>query len=117
MSRQAIPLRELEAIFQRIVTPGREYEHVDRLEDAQGVMFLCPKCFEANGGSVGTHWVLCWFLDRGVSPDEDPKPGRWGALGTGIDDLELKAGSSSVLLLGGCNWHGFVRGGKATLTC
>lgn len=100
----------------RIIEPGKLYRHdVDALSDAQGVLFLCPKCFVANGGPVGTHSVLCWFLGRGVLDTEEPKPGRWNALGTGLSDLTLQAGSSSILLTGeGCKWHGFIRGGEVT---
>lgn len=108
-------LTDLDASFRRIIVPGRSHEHVDNIEDAQGVMFLCPKCFTTNKGAIGTHMVICWFLDRGVSDDERPGPGRWGALGTGLADLTLKAGSSSILLKGGCNWHGFIRNGDATV--
>lgn len=108
-------LTNLDASFRRIIVPGRSHELVDSIEDAQGVSFLCPKCFTTNKGPIGTHTVICWFLDRGVSADEFPKPGRWGAFGTGLDDLTLKAGSSSILLKGGCNWHGFIRNGDATV--
>ena len=108
-------LTDLEATFLRIVIPNRETIAVDTIEDAQGVMFLCPKCFKTNNGPIGTHSVICWFLDRGVSDDENPKPGRWGAFGTGLHDLTLRAGSSSILLQGGCNWHGFIRDGEATV--
>ena len=112
--RETIKLSELEAHFERIVEPGKRYEEVDKLEDAQGVMFLCPKCFETNNGRVGTHSVLCWFKGRGVSDDEDPKPGRWAFAGNSIDDLTLVP---SINLPGekGCQWHGFIRNGVAIL--
>lgn len=82
---------------------------VDRIEEADGVYFLCPKCYEENGGRVGTHRVLCWSPK--IGQDHDPKPGRWNLVGTSIDDLSLVAGSSSVLLQGGCNAHFFVQNG------
>lgn len=113
MSGPSIGLRELTAEFRRIVVPGRTIEQVKRLADAQGVWFLCPKCWRANGGPVGTHGVLCWFQGRGVPAGEAPGPGRWNARGTSLDDLTLEAGSSSILLRGGCAWHGFVRDGRA----
>lgn len=85
------------------------------IDRAQGVMFLCPVCFKANGGSVGTHRVLCWSRSAGVPDDAVPGPGRWLIQGTGYNDLTLaaEAGSSrSVLLTGpGCGWHGFVTNG------
>lgn len=89
------------------------------LEEAQGIMFLCPKCFDANKGSVGTHSVICWFAGR-ISDDMDPRPGRWTPQGTSIDDLTFVPGtpprSVSVLLTGGCGWHGFIRNGEASLS-
>jgi hypothetical protein len=89
---------------------------VDTLTEADGVLFLCPKCFAANGGPVGTHGVLCWFEGK-VPDDVDSKPGRWNPVGTGLGDLSFVPGkrSHSVLLLGdGCSWHGFVTNGDAT---
>jgi len=83
---------------------------VDVIGQADGVIFLCPKCFHDNGGPVGTHSVICW--SPAVSQDHVPRPGRWNLVGTAIDDLTLVAGSSSVQLQGGCGAHFFVRGGR-----
>jgi hypothetical protein len=78
--------------------------------DADGVFFLCPKCFLANHGDVGTHSVMCWRPR--VPADVAPKPGRWEFQGTGLHDLTLVAGSSSILLTGpGCGAHFFIRNG------
>lgn len=113
----AVTLTELEAHFLKINEPGREYQQVDTLAEAQGVQFLCPLCFSRNTNedkSVGVHSVLCWDATRGVLPEETPKPGRWQMLGTSIADLTLRAGSSSVLLLtgeDGCKAHFFVENG------
>jgi hypothetical protein len=111
-------LRELEATFLKVLPPDEEgrrlfqYEGVT-MEAADGVMFLCPKCFAANGGKAGTHEIICWFAGR-VGDDLDPSPGRWNPSGTGIDDLTFVGpGAVSVLLLGGCRWHGFVTNGSA----
>lgn len=89
---------------------------VDNLADAQGVQFLCPKCFRENGGSVGTHAIICWSRSRGTPEDAVPGPGRWTLEGTGLHDLTLNGdpGSRSVLLTGGCAWHGFVTNGEVT---
>lgn len=101
--------------------PGDQYvvfPYVDTLEQAQGVDFLCPLCFVANGGPVGTHHVLCWSRSRGVPDDGKPGPGRWLMVGTGYHDLTLEAEpgqSRSVLLTGsGCGWHGFITNGEVT---
>lgn len=109
-----VQLSNLEARFLKYVPrDGHVYmENVDSIAEADGVIFLCPKCFVENKGSRGTHSVLCWSPK--VPPDVDPKPGRWNLVGTGLHDLSLVAGSSSVLLTAGCKWHGFVRNGDAT---
>ena len=109
-------LSELKAQFLLITEPGRGFKHVDDVSIAQGIMFLCPKCFVTNKGPVGTHSVLCWFAGRGVSDQETPGPGRWHPVGTGYDDLSLVAGSSSVRLVGGCNAHFHVTGGSIHMT-
>lgn len=94
-------LSVLEAIFLKI-TDKNTYQTGVPIAEAQGISFLCPKCFnDPPVGSVGTHSVMCWFRDRGVPDDLDPKPGRWNPSGTGI-------------LLGGCDWHGFIKNGDAS---
>lgn len=106
-------LVELEATFLQIKEPGRLYQEVNNITDAHGIQFLCPVCFVKNGGSVGTHSVICWD-PRGVSPDETPGPGRWEMVGTCLDDLTLRAGSSSIKLNtgpDGCEAHFYVENG------
>lgn len=102
---------------------GDPYEHVvmpvvESIDQAMGVSFLCPLCFEANGGSRGTHAVICWSRSRGAPEEATPGPGRWKMEGTGFADLTLNAdppsSARSVQLLGGCNWHGFVTAGVVT---
>jgi len=77
-------LRELDAKFlQREVREGRTY-HLTQditLENAHGLQFLCPKCFEENKGPVGTHSVICWFEDK-VPEDAYPGPGMQPGLET-----------------------------------
>lgn len=106
-------LRELEAKFLHNVEPNGACDMRDDMVGAAGVMFLCPKCFAANGGNVGTHSVICWFVGK-VPDDLNPKPGRWHPSGTGLDDLTFVGpGAASVLLTSGCGWHGFVANGSA----
>jgi hypothetical protein len=96
------------------VTGPREHYLYTSLAEAEGVMFLCPLCFAANGGSQGTHSVICWFVGK-VPDDRTPKPGRWVPAGTSIEDLTFVGpDAASVLLIGGCNWHGFVKNGDAS---
>jgi hypothetical protein len=92
-----------------------EIRHVATLKQANGVMFLCPKCFRKNRGAAGTHGVICWNAQ--VPPAVEPGPGRWDMSGNGIDSLTLKGAggrSDSVLLTSGCKWHGYVRDGDVT---
>ena len=101
--------------FEDRTGPTEYLVDIDALAEADGVWFLCPKCFAANGGPVGTHAVICWFVGR-VPDDVDPKPGRWTPTGTGLSDLTFvpSAGRShSVLLTAGCAWHGFLVKGEA----
>lgn len=58
--------------------------------------------------------MVCWFEGK-VPDDAEPKPGRWNPTGTGYGDLSFVPGkkSNSVLLLGGCAWHGFITNGEA----
>lgn len=114
-------LTDLRARFIRYErTPEGQVTHrkVDSIEDAQGVMFLCPKCWRDNNGPVGTHMVICWDGARGVPEDAFPHPGRWKLVGTCIDDLTLEAHppkTRSVLLTAGCKWHGFLTNGMADI--
>ena len=89
---------------------------VESLEEAQGVWFLCPKCYLANGGVVGTHACEVTFEGRGVSPEHgcqgsDGKPTRWAVSGSGFEDLTV---TPSIQLIGGCNWHGYITKGEVT---
>jgi hypothetical protein len=114
-------LADLEARFYRWEKrdDGRIFHvPVETIAEAQGVRFLCPKCFAENGGPIGTHSVVCWSRSRGVPDEATPAPGRWTLDGTGIDDLTLNGdppgAARSVLLTAGCGWHGFVTNGDAT---
>ncbi len=92
------------------------------LIEAQGLLFLCPKCFAENNGPVGTHRISVTFEGRGAtdeqgSHDKDGKPSRWGVTGTGFDDLTLHPSihlTNKADEHAGCGWHGFVKNGAAT---
>lgn len=93
-----------------------QFAPVETVAEADHVNFLCPLCFEKNGGPAGTHKVMVTLAGREVpeeagSRDSTGKPSRWSASGTGIDDLVLTP--SIALDAGrpegaGCHWHGFV---------
>lgn len=110
-------MRELECEFLQVIGP-KSHRRIPTIEDAQGILFICPKCYARNGRSnVGVHSIICWSSSRGTPADKEPLPGRWKITGTSIDDVHLDGeapgGARSVLLLGGCAWHGFVNHGFA----
>lgn len=90
-------------------------EHDDFADVVDGLFFLCPACFAANGNSnVGTHSVLCW--QPHIPQDVNPVPGRWSISvppgQASYENVTLVAGSSSVWLQGSkCGAHFFVRAG------
>jgi hypothetical protein len=92
---------------------GHREDQVTSAAEAQGVRMLCPKCFAENGGSVGTHSVLVPFQDRAVPAEAMPQMPRWAASGSTFEDLST---TPSILLKGGCGWHGFITKGDVT-TC
>lgn len=110
-------LRDLEAEFLRFTGKGTHLRGEVPLAEADGILFVCPKCWTDAGKREGAHSVICWFVGR-VPDDTLPGPGRWTPSGTGIDDLTFIPGNPprpvSVALTGGCSWHGFVRNGDAT---
>ena len=107
-----LTLRVLDAqLLRRDVRDGGiAWTHVDTVPQADGVRFLCPKCLLAKGGAIGTHEVVVWSPK--VPAKDDVSIGRWTLCGNTIEDLSLVAGSSSVKLVGGCNAHFFVTGGR-----
>ncbi len=113
-------LTDLKAGFYRYERREGRVFHVlvANIAEAQGVRFLCPKCFAENGGPTGTHAIVCWSRSRGAPDDATPGPGRWTLDGTGLHDLTLNGDppgqARSVLLTGGCGWHGLVTDGDAT---
>src|SRR5882672_2791179 len=101
------------------VTAPREHEIVtDSFAEAQGIRFLCPLCFQNNGNSdVGTHWCSITFADRGVPDDMgthnlEGKAVRWNVSGSNFEDLTT---TPSILLQGGCNWHGYITLGEVSI--
>ena len=115
-------LAELEPQFLKI-EDERTFKHVNDVESADGICFVCPKCIVTLGGRAGAHSVICW--QPCVPQTIPPIPGRWSFIGTGYTDLTLRAGSSSVLLtqtkvtkpdgtvvLEGCGAHFYITNGE-----
>lgn len=113
----ANPLNYSEKDIEKVTGPRIIHVRVEKIEEAQGVAFLCPKCFIDNGGKVGTHGVIVGFRNRGapagsLSVNSSGQDSRWDVEGTGLHDLTL---NPSILMSGGgCGWHGFVRNGRVT---
>lgn len=111
-------LAQLEARFIKHLDKG-SWHVVFTLAEADGIQFVCPKCYTNLGKREGAHSVICWFVGK-VPDDETPGPGRWTPSGTGLEDLTFIPGDPpravSVLLNSGCGWHGHVLKGEATLT-
>lgn len=95
----------------KTITGPRSYlVRVPVLAEANGVSFLCPLCFMANHGKVGTHWVYVYFTGRAV-PAVFNNGVTWEVTGTDLTDLTVRP--SIQLLGGGCAWHGYVTNGEA----
>lgn len=102
-------LYELEPEFFKIVDE-RTHRPVKDIKEADGLTLLCPLCYKNNGNSnIGTHSIMVY--QPHVSQAHAPTGGRWKFVGTGLNDLSLVAGSSSILLNGGCRAHFFIRNG------
>lgn len=98
--------------FEEVVGPREHWVTVDTIAEADGIRFVCPKCYnDPPVGREGAHSIVCWFVGK-VADHVEPKPGRWIPSGSGIDDLTFAGpNSASVALTGGCMAHFFVRNG------
>lgn len=92
--------------------PTDSFHPVKTLAEAQGIRFNCPKCSPEGR----YHGIYVWFEGRGAPetftdgstffPNSQGQRVRWKVEGgTGINDLQL---SPSILVQGGCGWHGFI---------
>lgn len=82
--------------------------------EAQGIEFLCPLCFAKNAGPIGTHGCDVTFADRGVPDDlgshnKAGKAVRWTVNGDTFENLTI---TPSILIEGGCGWHGHITNGQ-----
>src|SRR5437870_2898130 len=86
---------------------NREYKiFVSELHDAQGIIFICPKC---RG-----HSCEVTFADKDVpdwmgSHNSGGKAVRWNPSGMDYASLTI---IPSILLESGCNWHGYITNGE-----
>lgn len=96
---------------------------VKTLDEAQGLIFLCPACFEKNDGARGTHSVICWTKNVTKDLGFNDRHHRYRFEGTGLDDLSLKDDIEDQELKDKkldvidmrpiCYWQGFIRKGFA----
>lgn len=113
MPAKQLRLTTLQPQFIQLTDTRGSFRPVNTIGDADGIRFLCPKCY---GIAAGVHSVICWFEGR-VPDDVRPGPGRWTPAGSTYADLSFvpgPRGSASVQLKGGCAWHGFVTNGNVT---
>jgi hypothetical protein len=103
----AMRLVDLQPKFLAIEKSNASRKEMDAFEQAQGVMFTCPKCIREQGARA--HSIVCWFAGHDVSEHEIPEGERWVAIGTGYRDLTLVG---IVALRGGCLWSGRIRHGR-----
>jgi hypothetical protein len=106
--------------------PCEYMTHVGSLADAQGLWFLCPKCYAENihklpagapdieGAGIGIHQVQVTFEGRDVkdvqgSHGTNGSPTRWNVSGTGYNDLTT---TPSILVGPTCGWHGYITNGE-----
>jgi hypothetical protein len=100
------------------VTGPREHRiTVPTLAEAQGIHFLCPKCYTENNGATGTHLVEVTFEGKGALPHQGihgsgGSPTRWNVSGTNFEDLST---TPSILCIGGCAWHGYITSGEVSI--
>lgn len=92
----------------------REHRNfVSNILEAQGIIFLCPKCYQ----TVGCHYCEVTFANKSV-PDcmgvhnDRKEPVRWDVTGDSFTNLST---SPSVLVIGGCNWHGYITNGLVSI--
>lgn len=90
--------------FEEVTGPKGVFTPVETLAEADGIWFLCPKCFATDHHSVSVGFS--GIATPGTyGHNKAGQPVLWNMSGTCIDDLVL---TPSIQLEGGCNWHGFL---------
>jgi len=92
------------------VTGPREYRiPVATLAEAQCIFFLCPICVHKQGHQVEVTFAGRGVLDHQGNHNKAGNPTRWNVSGNDFSDLTT---TPSILLEGGCAWHGFITNGE-----
>lgn len=118
-------LSELDGRLYRLDVEKHENLPVDTVAEADVLYFQCPKCAEGlprgtEGGrrfAEGAHYISVPFAahdGRSAMPQSDghQRP-RWGVTGSTLEDVST---TPSILVIGGCTWHGYVTNGE-TRSC
>lgn len=84
-------------------------ERTSDLAVADGIRFLCPKCFKDNGGADGTHAIVVPFAGRALHER------GWQVSGTKFSDLTLRPSISIYTEKGGCGFHGYITNGEVIM--
>lgn len=100
----AMRLVDMQPKFLAIEKSNASRIETDVFAQAQGLMFLCPKC-----QATSAHSIVCWFVGHEVSDHEIPEGERWVATGSSYRDLTLVG---IIALRGGCMWSGRIRHGR-----
>ncbi len=93
-------------LVRRPATPADLKHVLERTSDlsvADGIRFLCPKCFVDKGGPESAHAIVIPFIGRAMGGY------GWHVSGTAFSDLSLRP---SIAIHTGCGFHGLVTNGE-----
>jgi hypothetical protein len=104
-------VEEYDTVHGKIIGSRQYKVPVKTIEEAQCIFFICPICHNKSG-----HQIEVTFANRGVADNhgthnKEGKPTRWGVSGSDFTNLTT---TPSILLEGGCAWHGFITNGEVT---
>ena len=86
----------LQNIFGHLVKKGESSPvRTNDLEEAEGVVFICPKCLRDFGHPAQSHTIYAWFENREVSGDT-------------ISNVTV----GGTFRVGSCGWSGRVEDGS-----
>lgn len=109
-------LKQLKGRLLRFYNDNLNFEEVKTLAEADGVQFICPKCFKEDPDAEYPHEVTLWFSSIGKLSEKIQGHPGWNKSGSSLEDLTfVPPGAVSVLIKARCCWHGFVKNGTASI--
>jgi len=93
----------------QVVRPVTYLNRVEKVEEAQGLEFNCPRC--SNGHSIHVAFRDRGVLDHHGSRDSSGNPTRWAVSGTSLEDLTLSPSVDCTISNPNC-WHGHITNGQ-----